>query len=124
MIKFIEVQGAGRGKAYKTERHIEEPLIHHSDRGVQYLSIRYTERLAEASLTGSEGTKRDSYDNALAEEKGPWRNMEQVVFATLNWVDWFNKTRIMKRLNYMSPNEYEKLCFNKIKRQENADFLT
>ncbi len=72
------------------------------------------------------GTKGNSYDNALAEtvneiyktelirRKGPWRNMEQVEFAILNWVDWFNKKRIIKRLNYISPNEYEKLYFDEI----------
>lgn len=118
------------------DREIQEPLIHHSDRGVQYLSIKYTERLAEAGLTGSVGTKGDSYDNALAEtinglyktelirRKGPWRNMEQVEFATLNWVDWFNKKRIMKRLNYMSPDEYEKLYIKEIKQQKNEAVLT
>ena len=80
-----------------------EQLIHHSDRGVQYLSIRYTERLAEAGIESSVGSKGDSYDNAMAESviglfktevirrRGPWRGVEDVEFATLNWVSWFNQ---------------------------------
>ena len=79
-----------------------EGLIHHSDRGVQYLSIRYTERLAEAGIEPSVGSKGDSYDNALAEsviglfktevirQEGPWRGLEEVEFATLDWVCWYN----------------------------------
>ncbi len=81
-------------------------LIHHSDRGVQYLSIRYTEHLAEAGVVNSVGSKGDSYDNALAESfnglyktelihrQGPWRNVEHVEWATLTYVDWFNQRRI------------------------------
>ena len=79
-----------------------EALVHHSDRGVQYLSIRYTERLAEAGIEPSVGSRGDSYDNALAESviglfktevirrRGPWRSLEDVEFATLEWVWWFN----------------------------------
>ena len=79
-----------------------EGLVHHSDRGVQYLSIRYTERLAEAGIETSVGSRGDSYDNALAESviglykaevirhEGPWKGLEDVEFATLEWVDWFN----------------------------------
>src|SRR5690606_24627571 len=86
------------------EQEGAERLIHHSDRGVQYLSIRYTERLAEAGIEPSVGSKGDSYDNALAEtiiglfktevihRRGPWRGFEDVEFATLNWVWWFNNT--------------------------------
>ena len=82
-------------------------LIHHSDRGVQYLSIKYTERLAEAGLEPSVGSVGDSYDNALAEtviglyktevirRRGPWRNLEKVELATLQWVDWFNNRRLL-----------------------------
>jgi len=77
-------------------------LIHHSDRGSQYLSIRYTERLAQANIDASVGSIGDSYDNAMAEtinglyktevirHRGPWRSIEEVEFATLEWVDWFN----------------------------------
>ena len=85
-----------------------EGLIHHSDRGSQYLSIRYTERLAEANMNASVGSVGDSYDNALAEtinglyktevirRRGPWKNMEEVEYATLEWVDWFNNRRLLE----------------------------
>ena len=94
-------------------------LIHHSDRGVQYLSIRYSERLGEAAIVASVGSKGDSYDNALAESfnglyktelihrKGPWRNVEHVEWATLNYVDWFNNRRIHESLDYVPPVEFE-----------------
>jgi len=94
-------------------------VIHHSDRGVQYLSIRYTERLGEAAIVASVGSKGDSYDNALAESfnglyktelihrKGPWRNVEHVEWATLNYVDWFNNRRIHESLDYVPPVEFE-----------------
>ena len=89
-----------------------EGLIHHSDRGVQYLSIRYTERLAEAGIEPSVGSKGDSYDNALAEsviglfktevirQEGPWRGLEEVEFATLDWVCWYNKKRLLEPIGY------------------------
>lgn len=94
-------------------------LVHHSDRGVQYLSIRYTERLAEAGIEPSVGSRGDSYDNALAEtviglykseviyHDGPWRGLEQVEYATLEWVAWFNTQRLLEPLGYVSPAEYE-----------------
>jgi putative transposase len=94
-------------------------VIHHSDRGVQYLSIRYSERLGEAEIVASVGSKGDSYDNALAESfnglyktelihrKGPWRNVEHVEWATLNYVDWFNNRRIHESLDYVPPVEFE-----------------
>ncbi len=94
-------------------------LVHHSDRGVQYLSIRYSERLSEAEIVASVGSKGDSYDNALAESfnglykaelihrKGPWRNVEHVEWATLNYVDWFNNRRIHESLDYVPPVEFE-----------------
>ncbi len=96
-------------------------LVHHSDRGVQYLSIRYTERLAEAGLEPSVGTVGDSYDNALAEtifglyktevirRNGPWRNIEEVEFATLEWVDWFNNRRMFGPIGNIPPAEFEAL---------------
>ena len=96
-----------------------EELIHHSDRGVQYLSIRYTERLAEAGIEPSVGTVGDSYDNALAESviglyktelirrRGPWRHLEAVEFATLEWVDWFNNRRLLEPIGNIPPAEYE-----------------
>ena len=94
-------------------------LVHHSDRGVQYLSIRYTERLAEAGIATSVGSRGDSYDNALAESvhglykaelvsrQGPWRGSEDLEFATLEWVDWFNNRRLFGALGYVPPAEYE-----------------
>lgn len=118
------------------QREVNDDLIHHSDRGVQYLSIKYTERLAEAGLSASVGTKGDSYDNALAEsinglyktevvhKDGPWRNMEHVEFATLNWVDFFNKRRLLERLDYIPPDEFENLYFNKIEQQDKDAVLT
>ncbi len=83
-------------------------LVHHSDRGRQYVSIRYTERLAEAGIEPSVGSVGDSYDNALAEtaiglfktelihRSGPWRSLDAVEFATLEWVDWFNNRRLLE----------------------------
>lgn len=94
-------------------------LIHHNDRGVQYLSIRYSERLGEAEIVASVGSKGDSYDNALAESfnglyktelihrKGPWRNVEHVEWETLKYVDWFNRRRIHESLDYVPPVEFE-----------------
>ena len=94
-------------------------LIHHSDRGVQYVSIKYTERLAEAGIEPSVGSVGDSYDNALAEtinglyktevirRCGPWRSLEAVEFATLEWVDWFNNRRILEPIGNIPPAEAE-----------------
>jgi putative transposase len=105
-------------QAIHARPHVED-LVHHSDRGVQYLSICYTERLAEAGINCSVGSVGDSYDNALAEtviglyktdvirRRGPWRNIEAVEFATLEWVDWFNNRRILGPLGYVSPAEHE-----------------
>jgi putative transposase len=96
-----------------------EDLVHHSDRGTQYLSMRYTNRLAEAGIEPSVGSRGDSYDNALAESviglfkteviqrKGPWRHLEAVEFATLTWVDWFNTRRLLEPIGYVPPAEYE-----------------
>jgi transposase InsO family protein len=94
-------------------------LVHHSDRGSQYLSIKYTERLAEAGIEPSVGSVGDSYDNALAEtinglykaevihRRGPWRTMEAVEFATLEWVDWFNNRRLLEPIGNIPPAEAE-----------------
>jgi transposase InsO family protein len=94
-------------------------LVHHSDRGSQYLSMRYTERLADAGIEPSVGSRGDSYDNALAESviglfkaevirrKGPWRTLEAVEFATLTWVDWFNHRRLLGSIGFVPPAEYE-----------------
>ena len=90
-------------------------LVHHSDRGTQYLSMRYTERLADAGIEPSVGSRGDSYDNALAESviglfktevirrRGPWRTVEAVEFATLAWVDWFNMRRVLEPIGYVPP---------------------
>ncbi|MCU7430630.1 IS3 family transposase [Paracoccus denitrificans] len=94
-------------------------LVHHSDRGSQYLSIRYTERLAEAGIEPSVGSVGDSYDNALAEtinglfkaevihRRGPWRSLEAVEYATLEWVDWFNNRRLLEPIGNIPPAEAE-----------------
>ncbi len=94
-------------------------LVHHSDRGTQYLSMRYTDRLTDAGIEPSVGSRGDSYDNALAESiiglfkteviqrKGPWRRLEAVEFATLEWVDWFNTRRLLEPIGYVPPAEYE-----------------
>jgi transposase InsO family protein len=94
-------------------------LVHHSDRGVQYVSIKYTERLAAAGIEPSVGSVGDSYDNALAEtinglykaevihRRGPWRSFEAVEFATLEWVDWFNNRRLLEPIGNIPPAEAE-----------------
>ena len=98
-------------------------LVHHSDRGSQYVSIRYTERLAEAGIEPSVGSVGDSYDNALAEtinglykaevihRRGPWRSFEAVEFATLTWVDWFNHRRLLEPIGNIPPAEAEQRYF-------------
>jgi putative transposase len=101
----------------------EDALVHHSDRGVQYVSIRYTERLAEAGIEPSVGSVGDSYDNALAESiiglykteviraRGPWRHLEAVEFATLEWVDWFNHRRLFAPNGNIPPTEKEQAYY-------------
>jgi putative transposase len=98
-------------------------LVHHSDQGTQYLSMRYTDRLAESGIAPSVGSRGDAYDNALAESviglfktevirrQGPWRSLEAVELATLNWVDWFNNRRLLEPIGYMPPAEYEALYY-------------
>jgi len=97
-----------------------EGLVHHSDRGVQYLAVRYTERLAEAGAVRSVGSRGDSYDNALAEtvvglyktelirRRGPWRTLEHVELATAEWVDWWNQRRLHGAIDNLPPAEYER----------------
>ena len=94
-------------------------LVHHSDRGTQFVSMRYTERLADAGIALSVGSRGDAYDNALAEtiiglfktevirRRGPWRHIDAVEFATLAWVDWFNTRRLLQPIGYIPPAEYE-----------------
>jgi putative transposase len=102
-------------------------LIHHSDRGSQYLAMRYTERLADAGIEPSIGSRGDAYDNALAESviglfktevirlKGPWRHLEAVEFATLDWVDWFNHRRLLEPIGDIPPAEYEARYYDQAK---------
>jgi len=101
-----------------------EGVIHHSDRGSQYLSIRYTERLIEAGVESSVGSSGDAYDNALAETinglykaeviraRGPWKGVEDVEYATLEWVDWFNNRRLLEPIGNIPPAEFEMQYYN------------
>ena len=105
-------------------------LVHHSDRGSQYLSIRYTERLTEAGIEPSVGSVGDSYDNAMAEKtinglykaevirrRGPWRNLEAVELATLEWVDWFNNRRLLEPIGNIPPVEFERAYYQSLEAQ-------
>ena len=104
-------------------RQVVNGLIHHSDRGSQYLSFRYSDRLIEAHIAPSVGSKGDSYDNAMAEtinglykaevihRRRSWRTIEQVELETLDWVDSYNNRRIMEPLGYISPAEFEKVYY-------------
>jgi putative transposase len=106
-------------QALHDRRPVQGGLVHHSDRGRQYVSIRYTERLLEAGIEPSVGSAGDSYDNALAEtviglfkievirRRGPWRNLEAVEFATLDWVDWYNNRRLLEPIGNIPPAEAE-----------------
>ena len=106
-------------QALHDRRPVAGGLVHHSGRGVQYVSIKYTERLAEAGLVPSVGSVGDSYDNALAEtinglykaevihRRGPWRSLEAVEYATLEWVDWFNTRRLLEPIGNVPPAEAE-----------------
>jgi putative transposase len=101
-------------------------LVHHSDRGVQYLAIRYTQRLADQGAVTSVGSRGDSFDNALAEAvhalykaeligpRGPWRTAEQVELATLAWVQWWNQRRLHGALDHIPPAEYEALYYRQL----------
>ena len=105
-------------------------LIHHSDRGSQYLSIRYTERIAEAGIDTSVGSVGDSYDNALAESiiglfktevikfLGPWKSVGRVEWETLKWVDWYNKTRLHSAIGYITPQEAEEAFYANLNADE------
>ena len=104
-------------------RDISGKLIHHSDHGSQYLSIRYSERLAEAGIEASVGSVGSAYDNALAEtinglyktevirKRGPWKNLEAVEYATLEWVHWFNNVRLFEPIGSIPPAELEKAYY-------------
>jgi transposase InsO family protein len=106
-------------QALHERKPVSGDLVHHSDRGVQYVSITYTERLTEAGLVLSVGSVGDSYDNALAEtinglykaevihRRGPWRSLEAVEYATLEWIDWFNNRRLLEPIGHVPPAEAE-----------------
>ena len=109
------------------DRNIPKDVIHHSDRGVQYLSIRYTDKMTDCGVIASVGTTGDSYDNALAETvnglyksevihylKQNWTGVNDVELATLEWVDWFNKTRLHSTIGYVSPFEFEKRYYDNL----------
>lgn len=114
------------------ERQPERNLIHHSDRGSQYLSFRYSERLGEAGIDASVGSKGDSYDNALAEtinglykaevihRCGPWKSREAVELATLKWVSWFNHERLLEPIGYIPPAEAEANYYRQLTEQAAA----
>jgi putative transposase len=108
-------------------------LVHHSDRGTQYLSMRYTDRLTEAGIEPSVGSRGDSYDNAMAESiiglfkteviqlKGPWRHLDAVEFATLTWVDWFNTRRLLEPIGYVPPAEYEAAYYAQLELESTSE---
>ena len=109
------------------DRNNPKDVIHHSDRGVQYLSIRYTDKMTDSGVIASVGTTGDSYDNALAETvnglyksevihylKQNWTGVNDVELATLEWVDWFNKTRLHSTIGYVSPFEFEKRYYDNL----------
>jgi transposase InsO family protein len=117
-------------------RKVNEPLIHHSDRGSQYLSIRYGERLAEANIAASVGSVGDAYDNALAEtinglyktevirKRSSWKGIEDVEYATLEWVDWFNKRRLLSSIGNIPPAEFEEAYYTGLDVMPKAAGLT
>lgn len=114
---------------YARQPERDATLIHHSDRGSQYVSIRYTERLAEAGIEPSVGSKGDSYDNALAEtinglykaelihRRAPWKTVEAVELATLEWVTWFNHQRLLEPIGYIPPAEAEDRYYSQLAAQ-------
>ena len=119
-------------QAMHQRRPAQDKLVHHSDRGSQYLSIKYTERLAEAKIAPSVGSVGDSYDNALAEtinglfkaevihRRGPWRSFDAVEYATLEWVDWFNNRRLLEPIGNIPPAEAEANFYAALERSEMA----
>jgi len=118
--------------AIHQHRPAQHQLVHHSDRGSQYLSIKYTERLAEAKIAPSVGSVGDSYDNALAEtinglfkaevihRRGPWRDFEAVEYAALEWVDWFNNRRLLESIGNIPRAEAEANFYVALERSDMA----
>jgi putative transposase len=111
-------------------------LVHHSDRGSQYLAIRYTERLAANGVVNSVGSRGDSYDNAMAESiiglyktelvrnKGPWRGLDDLELATLEWVDWFNHRRLFEDHGRIPPAEFEAMFYRQTVSAEHGETQT
>jgi|SRR5271165_739272 len=118
---------------YARQPERNDALIHHSDRGSQYVSIRYSERLSEAGIEPSVGSKGDSYDNALAEtinglykaelihRRAPWKTREAVELATLEWVTWFNHHRLLEPIGYIPPAEAEAQYYRQLTEQAMSD---
>jgi transposase InsO family protein len=114
---------------YDRQPQRDDALIHHSDRGSQYVSIRYSERLAEAGIEPSVGSNGDSYDNALAEtvnglyktelihRRAPWKTKESLELATLEWVPWFNHHRLLEPIGYIPPAEAEENYYRQLASQ-------
>ena len=121
---------------YDRQPERSDDLVHHSDRGSQYVSIRYTERLAEAGIEPSVGSRGDSYDNALAEtinglykaelihRRAPWKTKEAVELATLEWVSWFNHHRLLEPIGYIPPAEAEANYWRQLAEQTDSEVLT
>lgn len=121
---------------YDRQPERADALIHHSDRGSQYVSIRYTERLAEAGIEPSVGSRGDSYDNALAEtinglykaelihRRAPWKTKEAVELATLEWVSWFNHHRLLEPIGYIPPAEAEANYYRQLTEEATSVALT
>jgi transposase InsO family protein len=121
---------------YARQPERDGSLVHHSDRGSQYVSIRYSERLAEAGVEPSVGSRGDSYDNALAEtinglykaelihRRGPWKTREAVELATLEWVAWFNHVRLLEPIGYIPPAEAEANYYRQLAKQAESSACT
>jgi putative transposase len=130
------VLGALEQALYARQPERDGSLVHHSDRGSQYVSIRYSERLAEAGVEPSVGSKGDSYDNALAEtinglykaelihRRGPWKTREAVELATLEWVAWFNHVRLLEPIGYIPPAEAEANYYRQLAEQAESTACT
>ena len=121
---------------YDRQPERSDALVHHSDRGSQYVSILYTERLAQAGIEPSVGSRGDSYDNALAEtinglykaelihRRAPWKTKEAVELATLQWVSWFNHHRLLEPIGYIPPAEAEANYYRQLAEKTNFEVLT
>ena len=121
---------------YDRQPERSDALIHHSDRGSQYVSILYSERLAQAGIEPSVGSRGDSYDNALAEtinglyktelihRRAPWKTKESVELATLEWVSWFNHHRLLEPIGYIPPAEAEANYYRQLAEKTNTEALT